>query len=280
MRPLRYSPLFALAAASLWQPGWAVETAPIPPPPASAPSANSLMFSANGSTLTGASGGGGGSIGWLHDFSDGVLGLAGEYQTLADAHWAFGSLTGAVSTGSANAKWTFSADAHLGSGDIAVSQGLHRFNYDVEGADVAGTFGSKLTLQLDAQQYDVDTTHGTLPKVGLAYLWSPHWQTTVSYARSVDGNLGTQLETARLDHYGSTVNWLLGGASGHVAPAVVNLYTGIYQPAPQLREGYVGISKSFGGSDWSILGDYMKVAAEKRITLTIVCTLHVGRSAT
>ncbi len=110
--------------------------------------------------------------------------------------------TGAVSTGSASAKWTFAADAHLGSGDIGVYQGLRRFNYDVEGADVAGTFGGKLTLQLDAQQYDVDTTHGTLPKVGLGYLWTPHWQTTASYARSVTGNLGTELETLRIDHYG------------------------------------------------------------------------------
>jgi hypothetical protein len=279
MRPLRYPPLVALAAACLSPPAWAVETTPTPPPPVSAPSANSLIFSANGSTLTDASGGGGGSIGWLHDFSAGVLGLAGEYQTLADAHWEFGSLTGAVSTGSASAKWTFSADAHLGSGDIAVFQGLRRFNYDIEGADVAGTFGSKLTLQLDAQQYDVDTTHGALPKVGVGYLWTPHWQTTVSYARSVTGNLGTELETARVDHYGRTVNWLLGGATGHVAPAVVNLYTGINEPAPQLREGYLGLSQSFAGSDWSILGDYMKVANEKRITLTVVCTLHVGRSA-
>jgi hypothetical protein len=237
------------------------------------------MFSANGSTLTGASGGGGGSLGWLHDFSAGVLGLAGEYQTLANAHWEFGSLTGSVSTGTASAKWTFSADAHLGSGDIGVYQGLRRFNYDIEGASVAGTFGGKLTLQLDAQQYDVDTTHGALPKVGLSYLWTPHWQTTASYSRSVTGNLGTELETLRLDHYGRTVNWLLGGATGHVAPAVVNLYTGILQPAPQLREGYLGISKSFSGSDWSILGDYMKVANEKRITLTVVCMLHAGRSA-
>jgi hypothetical protein len=135
-------------------------------------------------------------------------------------------------------------------------------------------------LQLDAQQYDIYTTHGALPKAAIGYLWSPHWQTTVSYAQSVTGNLGTQLETARIDHYGRTVNWLLGGATGHVAPAVVNLYTGILQPAPRLREGYLGISKSFAGSDWSILGDYMKVANERRITLTVVCTLHVGRSAT
>lgn len=278
MRSLRYSPLAALVAACLSPyAAWAVDTSPTPPAVPAAPSTNTLMFSANGSTLTDASGGGGGSIGWLHDFSAGVLGVAGEYQTLANAHWAFGSLTGSVSTGNTSAKWTFAADAHLGSGDIGVYQGLHRFNYDVEGASVAGTFGSKLTLQLDGQQYDVDTTHGALPKVGLGYLWSPHWQTTASYARSVTGNLGTELETLRVDHYGRTVNWLVGGATGHVAPAVVNLYTGILQPAPQLREGYLGISKSFSGSDWSILGDYMKVANERRITLTVVCALHVGR---
>jgi TonB dependent receptor len=278
MRLLRYSPLVALVAACLSpQAAWAVATSPTPPAAPVAPSTDTLMFSANGSTLTDASGGGGGSIGWLHDFTAGVLGVSGEYQTLANAHWEFGSLTGSVSTGNTSAKWTFAADAHLGSGDIGVYQGLRRFNYDVEGASIAGTFGGKLTLQLDAQQYDVDTTHGTLPKVGLAYLWTPHWQTTASYARSATGNLGTELETLRIDHYGHTVNWLVGGASGHVAPAVVNLYTGILESAPQLREGYLGISKSFSGSDWSILGDYMKVANEKRITLTVVCALHVGR---
>ena len=281
MRLLRFSPLVALAATWLSpQLARAVETSPVPPAAAAAPATDSLMFTANGSTLTGASGGGGGSVGWLHDFSAGVLGLAGEYQTLANAHWEFGSLTGSVSTGSASAKWTFAADAHLGSGDIGVYQGLHRFNYDIEGASVAGTFGSKLTLQLDAQQYDIDTTHGALPKVGLGYLWTPHWQTTASYSKSVTGNLGTQLETLRIDHYGRAVNWLVGGAAGRVAPAVVNLYTGVNIAAPQLREGYLGLSKSFAGSSWSILGDYMKVAGEKRITLTVVCTLPVGRPAT
>ena len=131
-------------------------------------------------------------------------------------------------------------------------------------------------MQLDAQQYDVDTTHGMLPKVGLAYLWTPHWQTTVSYSRSITGNLGTRLETraSTTTAHGELVG---GRRAGHVAPAVVNLYTGIHESAPQLREGYLGISKSFSGSDWSILGDYMKVASEKRITLTVVCALHVGR---
>ncbi|MGH8270080.1 MAG: hypothetical protein ACRES1_08425, partial [Steroidobacteraceae bacterium] len=59
----------------------------------------------------------------------------------------------------------------------------------------------------------------------------------------------------------------------------VNLYTGAAGRAPQLREGYVGLSKAFSRTDWSILGDYLKVAGEERITLTVVCTLHLGGPA-
>ncbi|HVS75330.1 MAG TPA: hypothetical protein VHE11_00225 [Steroidobacteraceae bacterium] len=282
MRPLRYSPLAALAAYWLSsQPAAAVDTPVDAPAAPSAPSSDRLVISANGSTLTGATGGGGGSLTWLHNFNAGVVGIAGEYQKLADAHWAFGSLSGSISTGGPRARWTFSGDAHAGSGNIGAANGQsRRFDYNVEGADLTGTFGGKLTVQLEARQFDVDTTHGALPKVALGFLWTPHLQTTVSYARSVTGNLGTELETLRIDHYGSLANWVLGGATGHVAPPVVNLYTGLTGPAPQLREGYVGLSKDFSRSDWSILADYLKVAGERRITLTVVCTLHVGRSAT
>jgi len=280
MRPPRYWLLLALALAWLpTRPAAAVDSAAVAPAAPSAPTTDNLVFSANGSTLTDASGGGGGSLTWLHDFSSGVLGIGGEYQTLANAHWDFGSLSGSVSTGGTNAKWTFSGDVHLGDGDIGAYHGLQRFDYDVEGADVAGTFAGKLIVQLEGRQYDIYTTHGTMPKVGLGFLWTPHLQTTVSYARSVTGNLGTEIETLRIDHYGHAVNWLLGGAAGHVAPPVVNLYTGLTGPAPQYREGYLGLSKAFARSDWSIVGDYLKVANEKRITLTVVCTLHVGSAS-
>ena len=279
MRPSLYSPLVALAAAWLSpQLVRAADPVAAPPPAPAAPSADSLIFSANGSTLTGANGGGG-SLTWLHDFSSGVLGVSGEYQRLANAHWAFGSLSGAVSTGSARARWTFSGEAHLGRGDLGIYQGSRRFDYQVEGAGIAGTFGGRLTVQLETRQFDVDTTHGALPKVAVGLLWTRHLQTTVSYSRSVTGNLGTELETVSINHYGSTVSWLLGGATGHVAPPVVNLYTGSSGPAPRLREGYVGLSKSFARTDWKVLADYLQVAGQTRITLTVVCTLHVGGSA-
>jgi hypothetical protein len=279
MRPLRYSPLLALAAAWLApQIAAAADYAAAPAPPA-APAADNLVFSANGSTLTGATGGGGGSLTWLHDFTAGVLGIGGEYQRLANAHWAFGSLAGSVDAGNASARWTLSGEAHLGSGDIDEYQGVHRFDYRVEGGGVAGTFGGKVTVQLQAHQYDIDTTHGLLPKAALGILWSQHVQTTVAYSRSVTGNLGTELETLQIDYYGARLNWLVGGATGHVAPPVVNLYTGLTGPAPQLREGYLGLSKSFARTKWSLLGDYLKVAGQRRITLTLVCTLRLGRPA-
>ncbi len=280
MSPGRFTVL-ALLAASLWpQLGSAADSAAVTPSAPSAPSADRIVISANGSTLTGASGGGGGSLEWLHNFSDGLLGVAGEYQTLANAHWAFGSLSGSLSGGSTDDKWTAYADVHLGEGDIGSYYGLQRFDYDVEGAGVAGTFDSKLTVQVEGRQYDVDTSHGDLPKIAVGYLWTPHWETTVSYARSVSGNLGTELETLRIDHFGRTVNWLIGGATGHVAPPIVNLYTGLTGPAPQYREGYLGIAKAFSRVDLSLLGDYLSVSGTRRITLTLVCTLHVARTAT
>jgi len=279
MRLARYSLLAALGAVWLAPGGAAAVDSPAAAPPApAAPFTDRLVLSANGSTLTGANGGGGGSLTWLHDFDAGVLGIGGEYQRLANAHWAFGSLSGSATAGNAMAKWTFSGDAHLGSGDIGTSPQQHHFNYQVAGAGVAGTFGGKLTVQLEAHQYDIDTTHGALPKAALGFLWTPHLQTTVSYSRSVSGNLGTELETARIAYYGHTVNWQLGAATGHVAPPVVNLYTGLTGSAPQLREGYLGVSKSFARVDWSLVGDYLKVAAQKRITVTLVCTLHIGRA--
>lgn len=277
MRALRGAPLVLLATGLLLAPALAAAvdspaSAPVAP---AAPSTDRLVISGNGSTLTGASGGGGGSLAWLHDFNSGVVGVGGEYQRLATAHWEFGSLSGSVSTGSPGEKWTFSGDVHLGTGDIGTSQAVRHFNYDVEGVGVSGTFGGRLTVQLEDRQYDIDTTHGMLPKIALGYLWTPHWQTTVSWSRSITGNLGTELETLRLDHYGRAFNWLAGGAMGHVAPPVVNIYTGLTGPAPRYREGFLGLSRSFSAADWSVLGDYLDVAGEKRVTLTVVCTLHL-----
>ena len=60
----------------------------------------------------------------------------------------------------------------------------------------------KFSVQLEGRQIDIDTTHGNLPKLSLTYLWSPRLLSNISYARSVGGNLGTELTAARIDYYG------------------------------------------------------------------------------
>jgi hypothetical protein len=253
--------------------------APATPAPATIPSDNRLIVSGNGSTLYDpSSGGGGGSVTYLQDFSSGLLGIGGQYQTLANAHWEFGSLTGALNFGNPGDKWNVYGEADEGVGDIGEYLGLRRFDYNEEAAGVDGTFGSKVTVQLETRQYDIDTAHGNLPKIGVGVLWTPHFETTVSYAHSVTGNLGTQLTTLRLDYLGP-VNWVVGGATGFASPPIVNFETGATGPAPSYREGYLGLSKAFRRVDWAILADYLKLGEVKRITLTLTCTLHLSRGS-
>ncbi|HXS28700.1 MAG TPA: hypothetical protein VN730_13635 [Steroidobacteraceae bacterium] len=235
-----------------------------------------LILSANGSTLTGTSGGEGGSLNYLHDMTHAVIGVGGEYQKLATAHWAFGSLTGTLRGNAADTKWTLDGEVHRGAGAISEAVGTHRFDYGVEALGASGTFFNRVTLQVESRQFDIDTTRGNLPKIGLGVLWARSWLTTVSYARSVSGNLGTELETLRIDRYGRLVNFVAGGAAGHVAPPVVNIQTGALGPAPQYREGYVGFSRKFTRVDVGILGDYLSLAGTHRITLTLTFSVHLG----
>jgi hypothetical protein len=243
---------------------------------AAAPLQNRLIISGNGSTLADpSSGGGGGAVTWVHDFSStGTLGVGGQYQTLANAHWEFGSVTGSLNFGSPADKWSIYGEADEGVGDIGIYLGLRHFDYAVEAAGVNAVFVGKVILQLETRQYDIDTAHGDLPKIGLGFLWTPHFQTTVSFAHSVTGNLGTQLTTLRLDYFGP-VNWIVGGATGFAAPPIVNFQTGATGVAPTYHEGYLGLSKTLRRADWGILADYLKLGEVKRVTLTLTCTLHL-----
>ncbi len=257
-------------------------------PPSS--SSDRLALSANGSTLSdpGGSlgGGGGGALGWLHNFTpDALLGIGGEYQTIAASHWAFGSLSGALSGGDEDARWTLGAEAHLGKGNSGTTgppeaRMSHPFDYAVEAINVTETIDKAVSIQLETRQFDVDTTHGNLPKAVVAYLPGPHWMLGVSYAHSVGGNLDTVLSSGRIDHYSSVVNTFAGVAAGHAAPAVANIINGqiLLGPAPKYKEGYVGFSKSFHRTEWTITGDYLKIGSVLRWTATLACIVHLGRS--
>jgi hypothetical protein len=232
-----------------------------------------IALSANGSTLTGTNGGGGGSVGWMHNFdADTLAGVAIEHQVVSVAHWTFGSVNGSLTRELGDARYSLYGEAHEGAGD----NGPHAFKYSIVAAGLIGTYFHRLSVQLETRQFRVDTTHGNLPKLGLSYLWTPSILTTLAYAYSVGGNLGTHLTSARIDQYGSQVNFLAGVAFGQVSPAVLSLNIDI--PGKTLKEGYVGMTKLLPHlrSDLTVVVDYQDLSGSKRVAATLNYIFHFG----
>ena len=259
----------------------AAQQPPVPPPAAAQPPTavpasaadERLVLSGAGSTLSGDHGGGGGSVTWLRNVgTGGVIGAGAAYETIANAHWTLGALTGAMTFGQSTPKTSLYGEAHEGAGDI----GKHAFHYSVVVGGVIGTLTSWLSVQLEERRIDIDKSHGNLPKLGLSFRVSQPLLASVSYAQSFGGNLGSKLGTARLDYVGKRFSWLAGAAYGPVAPAVLNLLTQVVSPGGRLKEGFAGVGRSLGRTDWQLLGDYQDLAGTKRTTITLTCTVHLG----
>lgn len=242
------------------------------------PTDDRLAFSANGSRLSGDHGGGGASAGWLHNFTPATLTDAEvEYEQLANAHWTFGSLSASSGFGSAGDRLNLYAEAHQGAGDI----GTRRFGYSVEAAGAVQSIGPRFSLQLEDRQFDIGSAHGNLPKLGASLAWSPQLLTTLAYAYTVGGNLGTKLLSVRIDKYSARVNWLAGGAFGPASPAVLNLETGFVQPGKRLNEGFVGLSMPMSHGKLTLVADYQDLAGTRRaiLTLSYLLDLRTGGQA-
>ena len=260
----------SLRSVSLWLllagTGGAAAAGASDAPTPDAPTDDRLAFSANGSRLSGDHGGGGVSLGWLHNFTPATLAdIEAEYEQLANAHWTFGSLTASTAFGSAGDKLNLYAEGHEGAGDI----GTRPFDYSVVAAGAVQSLGSHFSLALEDRQFDIGSAHGNLPKLGASLAWGPQLLTTVAYAHTVGGNLGTNLLTVRIDKYSARVNWLAGGAFGTASAAVLNLETGFVQPGKRLNEGYVGFATPVSHGKLTLVADYQDLAGTRRATLTV-----------
>jgi len=240
---------------------------------AAASAEDRLVFSANGSTLTGDHGGGGAAATWLRQFDSGsLIGLGAEYETIYNSHWTLGNFNGALALSPGGVKTSLYAEAHLGAGDT----GGEPFHYTNVAAGFISTLTPWLSVQLEERYIDIEPSRGNLPKLGLSFRLAPTLLGSVSYAQSFGGNLDTKLGTARLDYSGTQFSWLVGGAYGPVAPRVLNLIGQTVGPAKTLKEGFVGAGRSFGRTDWQLIADYQDLEGFKRTTITLNCTLHLG----
>ena len=235
---------------------------------------NKITLSGTGARLIDAEeDGAGGSLNYLHYFTPNVIvGVGGEHQYIADSKWSFGSLRGAVSHGEPTSRFNINAEVNYGDGD----ENGREFDYFVGALGLSQSFGSKFSVQLENRHIDIDTTKGNLPKLGLTYLLTPRLAGSVSYADSVGGNLGTQLTTVRLDHYGNVFNFLIGGAMGDADPSVVNLQPGLTLPAQDLKQGFIGLGKTFRNGEIQLLGDYLKLGESDKVTIVLSFTAYLG----
>ena len=244
--------------------------------PAAVQADDRLLFSANGSALSGdnpAHGGGGALATWLRQFDSGsLIGLGAEYETIYNSHWTLGNFNGALALSQLSVKTSLYAEAHVGSG----ATGGEPFDYINVAGGITTTPLSWLTLLLEERYIDIQPSRGHLPKLGATFRLAQPLLASVSYAHSFGGNLDTRLGTARLDYAGPAFSWLLGAAYGPVAPRVLNLIGQTVGPAKTLHEGFVGAGKSFGRTDWQLIGDYQDLEGFKRTTITLNCTVHLG----
>jgi len=246
-------------------------------PPATPASTDRLLLSGNASRLSDSISGSGGQAAWLHDADHWHVSAAGEYQSIDAAHWAFGSLAGAY-TAADSAHSSVLAEVHEGTGRNG--RDLPSFRYSVVALGYSGMLAPRWTLQLEVRQFDVDTTHGNLPKAGVVLLWNPHLLSTLSFAHSVRGNLQTEVTTARLDLVAGGWNALAGAAVGHAAPIVLNLQPGLsVQKRNSLNEGFAGVSHTMGRGQLQLVFDYLDLAGTTRGTVTLSLTLPLNAGA-
>jgi hypothetical protein len=270
--------LCVCGASALASPARAQAQASQASPPAAAQVADRLTLTANGSTLSTASGGSGASVAWLHYLrSAGMIGLGVERQSIADSSWQFASVNGAF-TRRNEAGRTLSVDAVIqrGSGDEAG----RAFNYSVTAAGVTGAVTDRVSLRFQSRQIDVDTTDGNLVELGLSYVWNTRFSTSVAYARSVSGNLGTELVSTRTDYYAQRFKVLFGGAFGETSPSVVNLQPGFSAPGGStFRQVFGGVSKPLDRGELLAVVDYLDLGGSERATLTISYTIPLSRGS-
>jgi len=259
-------------ASALASPARAEAQAPLASPQTAAPIADRLTLTANGSTLSAASGGRGASVGWLRSLrSEAMIGLGVEHQSIADARWTLASVNGALTRMSpAGRTINLHAEIHRGSGEDTG----RAFTYSVTAAGVMGAVTDRLSLHFETREIDIDRTDGNLLEFGLSFLWNARFLTDVAYARSVSGNLGTELVTTRTDYYGERFRVLFGAAFGEAAPSVVNLQPGLsVLDGSGLRQIFGGVSKPLGRGELLAVADYLELGVSERATLTISYTI-------
>lgn len=262
----------ATAAAATEEPGAAVSVGATG---GSAVADDRLLFVGSVSHIPNVNAGLGGQVYWLHDFSSAAkFNIGIERNSLGDGDWTVGSVSGAFihsGTTTSPRQYGLNGEIHQGSG----SDSVHSFKYQVLAGGLSYALTRRLTVQLEERYINVDTSHGHLPKFGLAFTADPRWLATVSYAHSAFGDLRTELFAARIDVSQSDARLLAGVALGKAAPAVANLQPSLSGPGQNFRVLYCGVARQFTGRELQLVADFLDLGGIRRLTLTASYMVHL-----
>lgn len=217
--------------------------------------------------------GGGGSLDWIHVDGDGstLSGGVASYS-LGDSRWTYGRAVGAWRI---DERLIVEGQANLGAGHSTAMS----FDYRVIGAGIDYRVVPEVWLKGEDKFVDIGTSRGHLLRIGALLVPTRRVSFDLGYARSVGGNLRSELKSARVDWLIREARLFTGYTRGRSVPDLFGIDVGNGVPNQALRDWFIGFALSF--SRWELTGalDTIDVNASRRRTLTVSIKVPLDRGA-
>jgi hypothetical protein len=239
--------------------------------PTKATATDSLVFQGDWYHDSSAPGGGGGSVDWIHSTEDRSTFTAGVASySLAGSQWTLGRGSAAFHLVK---RIVIHSQASIGGGQSAGSS----FAYQWYQGDLTYRAANWLFPKIEENYFRVGSTRGNLLKCGTFLVPFHTSSVEIEYARSVTGNLNTSFAMLRFEQRLRLVRFYGGFAAGQTAPQIFNISVGIPAPAPQLREGFLGLLFPISRYEIGSGLDFLDLSGAVRTTLAFTFKLPLGK---
>ena len=233
---------------------------------------NSLAIDGEWDHYPSASGGGGGSVDWIHSAGRGTI------YTLGIASYAIGGSQWTYGRGGASfhpsRRIFVHSQASLGGGQSPDKS----FAYQIYQADVAYEAAKWALPKIEEQYIRVGSTRGNLLRIGALLVPSTSTSFDLEYGRSVSGNLNTSFTSVRLDHSLGRMRIFTGLVIGEANPAIFNVSVGGSVPAQNIREVFFGLVYYMSRYEFGPRADYLNLGGNSHTIIAFSFKIPIGTS--
>ena len=212
------------------------------------------------------------SLDWVHLSGNGKTYTTGaEAHSVGDNRWAFARLSSPLFEID---RFESRIGASIGGGKTAGE----RFPYQIYHASASYQATHQFYLTLSEQYLRLGEARGHLIKPGVTIFLNPRLTTELSFARSIGGNIQTQLVSGRLDLAGRPAGFFGGVVIGHTSPEIVRIGFGNETPGQRMREAYFGIRFRFREIEWTVVADFPDLGTNRQQIYTVGMKLPLRRN--